>query len=69
MKKRNYAVILAVLATMLIVFAACGEGNKDDKKDDATDSVAFEEVTVLQTDANGEVVTDAQGNPSYITVT
>ena len=69
MKKRNSVAILAVLAAMLFVFAACGKGDKDDKKDSTKEDVAFEEVTVVQTDANGEVVTDAEGNPSFITVT
>lgn len=69
MKKRNSVAILAVLAAMLFVFAACGKGDKDDKKDSTKEDVAFEEVTVVQTDANGEVVTDAEGNTSVITVT
>lgn len=69
MKKRNSVAILAVLAAMLFVFAACGKGDKDDKKDSTKEDVAFEEVTVVQTDANGEVVTDAEGNTSFITVT
>ena len=69
MKKRNSVAILAVLAAMLFVFAACGKGDKDDKKDSTKEDVAFEEVTVVQTDANGEVVTDAEGNTSFVTVT
>ncbi|MBR3803399.1 MAG: hypothetical protein IKK37_08165 [Clostridia bacterium] len=73
MKKRNSVAILAFLAAMLFVFAACGKGDKDKKDENETNAttagVAYEEVTVVQTDASGEAVTDAEGNTSVITVT
>lgn len=73
MKKRNSVAILAFLAAMLFVFAACGKKDKDKKDENeanaTTAGVAYEEVTVVQTDASGEAVTDAEGNTSVITVT
>lgn len=73
MKKRNSVAILAFLAAMLFVFAACGKKDKDKKDENETNAtttgVAYEEVTVVQTDASGEAVTDAEGNTSVITVT
>ena len=72
MKKRNSVAILAFLAAMLFVFAACGKSDKNDeteKNSTTAADTAYEEVTVVQTDANGEAVTDAEGNTSVITVT
>jgi len=75
MKKRNSAAIMALLAAVLFVFAACSKDGKD-KKDETekststtANSVAYEEITEVVTDASGEAVTDAEGNTTTVTVT
>lgn len=63
MKKRNIIAILASLAIVLTVFAACGK-NEDDVTNPTvvgSDGQVYEEVT--------EIVTDEEGNTSVATVT
>ena len=64
MKKRNIIAILAALAIVLTVFAACGKNEGDDTTNPTvvgSDGQVYEEVT--------EIVTDAEGNTSVATVT
>lgn len=64
MKKRNIFAILAALAVMLVVFAACGEKEPEQPENPTVigaDGQVYEEVTEIATEIVTEIVTDEQG--------
>lgn len=66
MKKRNIIAILASLAAVLLIFAACGDNNNEDDVTNPTvvgaDGQVYQEVTELVT----EVVTDKEGKTEVV---
>lgn len=72
MKKRNIIAIMMSLATVLTMFAACGNNDKEDVTNPTvvgTDGKVYEELTEAVTDAEGEAVTDAVGETQTVVVT
>lgn len=82
MKKRNIFAILAALAVMLVVFAACGEKEPEQPENPTVigaDGQVYEEVTEIATeivteivsevvtDKQGEAVTDKEGKTEIVT--
>lgn len=82
MKKRNIFAILAALAVMLVVFAACGEKEPEQPENPTiigADGQVYEEVTEIATeivteivsevvtDKQGEAVTDKEGKTEIVT--
>ncbi|MBR4050496.1 MAG: hypothetical protein IKK09_08355 [Clostridia bacterium] len=82
MKKRNIFAILAALAVMLVVFAACGEKEPEQPENPTVigaDGQVYEEVTEIATeivteivsevvtDKQGEAVTDKEGKTEVVT--
>lgn len=82
MKKRNIFAILAALAVMLVVFAACGEKEPEQPENPTiigADGQVYEEVTEIATeivteivsevvtDKQGEAVTDKEGKTEVVT--
>lgn len=64
MKKRNIFAILAALAVVLVVFAACGEKEPEQPENPTVigaDGQVYEEVTEIATEIVTEIVTDKQG--------
>lgn len=65
MKKRNIFAILAALAVVLVVFAACGEKKPEQTDEPSTiigaNGEIYEEVTEIATEIITEIVTDKQG--------
>ncbi len=82
MKKRNIFAILAALAVMLVVFAACGDKEPEQPENPTVvgaDGQVYEEVTEIATeivteivsevvtDKQGEAVTDKEGKTEVVT--
>ena len=72
MKKRNIIAILASLAVVLFVFAACNGNGGDDVTNPTVvgeDGSVYEQVTEVVTDAAGEPVIGSDGETKVVTVT
>lgn len=72
MKKRNIIAILASLAVVLFVFAACNSNGEDDVTNPTIltdDGFVYEQVTEVITDAAGEPVIGSDGETKVVTVT
>ena len=72
MKKRNIIAILASLAVVLFVFAACNGNGEDDVTNPTIltdDGFVYEQVTEVVTDAAGEPVIGSDGETKVVTVT